>query len=182
MKYPRLLAVALTSFGLVACDAPATIGGEPQASGAATSSGAAPQGAAQQYPVRNLVREGEPLAKKTFGAPITETTDTALADIAATPASYVEKTVRTTGKVVAVCKKAGCWMEIGDDAKRAHIKMNGHSFFVPRHADGHTAIVQGTVKAGAPQNECGSKDQCGGEENGAVAKVEIVATGVEFVD
>lgn len=121
-------------------------------------------------------------AKKLFGEPITEATDTSVADILAAPASFADKTVRTTGKVVAVCKKAGCWMEIGDDTSRAHIKMGGHSFFVPRDADGHTAIVQGTVKAGAPQNECGSKDQCGGEDNGAIAKVEIVATGVEFVD
>lgn len=177
------LSVALSTLALAACDAPPAIGGEPQASAAPSSAAAtAVQGAAQPKPVKNLVREGEPLANRTFGETITEKSDTALADIAASPASYADKTVRTTGKVVAVCKKAGCWMEIGDETRRAHIKMGGHSFFVPRHADGHTAIVQGTVKAGPPQDECGSKDQCGGAENGALAKVEIVATGVEFID
>ena len=49
------------------------------------------------------------------------------------------------GKVTAVCQNRGCWMEIGDETKRAHIKMAGHSFFVPKTAFGHHAIVQGQL-------------------------------------
>lgn len=122
------------------------------------------------------------LAQQRFGEPITETTETSLASIASSPAEYTDKTIRTTGKVMAVCQAAGCWMEIGDEASRAHIKMSGHSFFVPKTAGGHTAIVQGVVKGGPPVDECGAKDQCGGADNGALAKLEIVATGVEFID
>jgi hypothetical protein len=122
------------------------------------------------------------LAGRTFGDKITATDEVALGDIVADPTKFADKTVKTTGTVQAVCQKAGCWMEIGDTEKRAHIKMAGHAFLVPKSASGHRAIVQGTVKGGEPQNECGSKDSCGGTENGAVAKIEIVATGVEFVD
>jgi starvation-inducible outer membrane lipoprotein len=161
------------SFALAACAAEPAIGGDVAASAEPSTAQTSAPGATDA---------NGSFAKKLFGAPITEKTDTSLADLATSPANYADKTVRTTGKVVAVCKKAGCWMEIGDDASRAHIKMAGHGFFVPKTSDGHTAIVQGTVKPGAPQNECGSKDSCGGEDNGALAKVEIVATGVEFVD
>lgn len=125
---------------------------------------------------------GSSLVNQRFGEPITETTDTSLASIASSPADYTDKTIRTTGKVTAVCQAAGCWMEIGDETSRAHIKMSGHSFFVPKTAGGHTAIVQGIVKGGPPVDECGAKDSCGGADNGALAKLEIVATGVEFID
>lgn len=119
---------------------------------------------------------------KSFGEPITKGEATTLADVVASPAKFANLEIRTEGVVKAVCQKAGCWMEIGDDTSQAHIKMAGHKFVVPRSSSGRRAIVQGTVKDGAPANECGSKDQCGGTENGAVAKVEIVATGVEFID
>jgi hypothetical protein len=142
---------------------------------------------AQQEPAptqKTAPPKTESLAKRTFGAPITESTETSLEDVVKDPAKFAGSTIRTTGVVQAVCKAAGCWMEIAKDgtSTRAHIKMAGHSFLVPKTADGHTAIVQGTVKAGEPQNDCGKKDSCGGEDNGALAKVELVATGVEFLD
>ena len=72
----------------------------------------------------------------------------------------------------------GCWMEIADPNGQAHIKMAGHSFFVPKNASGHRAVVQGTVLR--PSNdECSQEAK---EQTGAVAKIEIEATGVEFVD
>jgi hypothetical protein len=122
------------------------------------------------------------LAGKAFGDKITLSDDVELASIVTDPSKFADQTVRTTGVVQAVCQKAGCWMEIGDAQGRAHIKMAGHAFLVPKSASGHRAIVQGTVKSGAPANECGSKDSCGGTDNGAIAKIEIVATGVEFID
>jgi hypothetical protein len=122
------------------------------------------------------------LAQQKFGEPITETTETSLASISSAPADFANKTVRTTGLVTAVCKAAGCWMEIGDETSKAHIKMAGHKFLVPRTSNGHRAIVQGIVSATEAENSCGAKDNCGGPEHGANAKLEIVATGVEFID
>jgi hypothetical protein len=88
--------------------------------------------------------------------------------------------VRTEGVVSAVCQSMGCWMEIRDEAGQAHIKMAGHSFFVPKDASGHRAVVQGTVLSiTTPKDECASEAE---KQTGAVAKVEIVATGVEFVN
>jgi hypothetical protein len=120
----------------------------------------------------------KPLAQKKFGAEITEKTSTALDALVKEPAKFTAKTVRTEGVVSAVCKSMGCWMEIADPAGQAHIKMAGHSFFVPKDASGHRAVVQGTVLR--PSN-----DECSEEakaQTGKVAKIEIEATGVEFVD
>lgn len=123
---------------------------------------------------------GRSLAQKRFGAEITEKTSTGIDALVREPAKYTSQTVRTEGVVSAVCQSMGCWMEIRDDAGQAHIKMAGHSFFVPKDASGHRAVVQGTVlSVTTPKDECATEAE---KQTGAVAKVEIVATGVEFVD
>ena len=128
----------------------------------------------------------KPLDKKQFGAAITEKSPTPLAKLVSEPAKFANQTVCTEGVVAAVCKSAGCWMEIADETGQAHIKMAGHSFFVPREANGHRARIQGKViPAAAAQDTCGSKDNCrenAEKETGRVAKIEIEATGVEFLD
>jgi hypothetical protein len=120
----------------------------------------------------------KPLTRKTFGSEITEKTSTALDALLREPAKFQAKTVRTEGVVSAVCKSMGCWMEIADPAGQAHVKMAGHSFFVPKDASGHRAVVQGTVLR-AEGDECSEEAK---QQTGAVAKIEIEATGVEFVD
>ncbi len=138
-----------------------------------TTQSASPSGAT------STVAEGSP---RTFGATITNAELTSLDSIAADPAKFANKTVKTEGIVTAVCQEMGCWMEIGDKSKLAHIKMAGHSFFVPKNASGRHAIVEGTVvdTPGAGGN-CmhEGKDSCAGN---ALAKLQIQATGVELVD
>jgi hypothetical protein len=120
----------------------------------------------------------KPLAQKKFGGAITEASTTTLDALLREPAKFQTKTVRTEGVVSAVCKSMGCWMEIADPAGQAHIKMAGHSFFVPRDASGHHAVVQGTVLRPS-HDECSEEAK---QQTGAVAKIEIEATGVEFLD
>ncbi len=166
----KLTVAMLSALVLPACDA----GGPPvqaeQAQRAAASGAPAPTAA------------GGAVKKNSFGTAITETNQVALTSIAQTPADYANKVVKTTGTIKAVCQTAGCWMEIQDETSRAHIKMSGHSFYVPKDASGRRAVVQGTVQAGEAQDTCGAKDACGGTDNGAIAKLEIVATGVELLD
>ena len=118
------------------------------------------------------------LTQKKFGGAITEKTNTSLDALLRDPARFQAKTVRTEGVVSAVCKSMGCWMEIADPSGQAHIKMAGHSFFVPKDASGHRAVIQGTVLRPA-NDECSEEAK---QQTGAVAKIEIEATGVEFVD
>jgi len=115
-----------------------------------------------------------------LGAPITVTETTALAAIAAHPAQYAGRAIRTEGTVSAVCQAAGCWMQISDAAQRVHVKMHGHSFFIPRNASGRRARVQGTVVGGNPNGHC---EQEAAEATGqqAAQRLEIDATGVELL-
>jgi hypothetical protein len=100
-----------------------------------------------------------------------------LADLAAHPGAYGSRSIATSGKVTAVCQEMGCWMELADASGKAHVRMHGHDFFVPKTASGHLARVQATVVAGAK----GSDDECEDEKEGAKqAKVQLDATGVEL--
>jgi hypothetical protein len=120
----------------------------------------------------------KPLAQKKFGTDISEKTSTSLDALLREPRKFATRTVRTEGVVSAVCKSMGCWMELADDAGHAHIKMAGHSFFVPKDSAGHRAVVQGRV-VDMPKDECTEEAE---QQTGSVAKIEIEATGVEFVD
>jgi hypothetical protein len=125
----------------------------------------------------------KPLTQKKFGQPVTEAKTTALTDLTKEPAKFAEQTVRTEGVVSAVCKSMGCWMEIADSSGKAHIKMAGHSFFVPRESSGHRAVIQGKILA--PEGEkgvCGADDGCGQGGSAKMAQVNIEATGIEFID
>lgn len=162
---------------LAACNSGSSQPTAEPASTALRVGSAEPQGAA--------VDAVKPLSAKKFGSAITETTTHSLATIVKDPAKFDGQTVRTEGRVIAVCQAMGCWMEIADDATQAHIKMAGHSFLVPKDSKGHRAVVQGKISASPGGDTCGAKDNCreaAEKETGALAKVEIEATGVEFLD
>jgi hypothetical protein len=141
---------------------------------------------AQPQPKAATASALKALDKKQFGAAITEKAPTPLTSLVKEPAKFANQTVCTEGIVSAVCKSMGCWMEIADESGQAHIKMAGHSFFVPKEANGHRARIQGKViPAADAQDMCGAKDNCrenAEKETGKVAKIEIEATGVEFLD
>jgi len=163
-----VLILAAGSLGLAACArAPERTESVPSAVTPAPQGGGA-----QQAPIPR-----KSLAQRRFGGEITEKTSTALDALLREPTRFQAKTVRTEGVVSAVCKSMGCWMEISEPGGQAHIKMAGHSFFVPKDASGHRAIVQGTVVHA--DDACSEEAK---EQTGAVAKVEIEATAVEFVD
>lgn len=134
-----------------------------------------------------------------LGSPIESSVQTvALSDVAKNPNAYVGKKVVTTGTVTAVCQHMGCWMEIKDDASQAHIKMAGHSFFVPKTASGKKARVLATLAQNEAEGACADGDegmsaQGGGEKKQGckaeaeaqlgrpLAKLELVADGVELM-
>jgi hypothetical protein len=121
---------------------------------------------------------GGPQAALKLGAPIRAGQKVALASIAKDAAKYANAIVTTEGRVTAVCQAMGCWMEIADTASEAHVRMSGHSFFIPKTASGRRAIVQGTVLAKPDNGEC---EQEAAEATGKVVKVELDATGVELL-
>ncbi len=95
-----------------------------------------------------------------------------LADIAKNPSQFQNRVFATSGKVTAVCQEMGCWMQLEDASGKAHVRMHGHTFFVPKTAPGHLARVQATlVKPTGGATDC---------EEGKAAKLELDATGVEI--
>ncbi len=113
-----------------------------------------------------------------LGAPIRGTTVVPLTSIAKDTPKYAKTTVRTEGRVSAVCQAMGCWMEIVDTNSEAHIRMSGHSFFIPKNAAGRRAIVEGTVLPRPDNGEC---EQEATQATGKTVKVELDATGVELL-
>lgn len=132
-------------------------------------------------------------ATEKFGATLDPKTEqVALAEVAKNPSAYANKTFTTTGTVSAVCQHRGCWMEIKDDKGEAHIKMAGHSFFVPRTANGKKARVQATLVKSDSEGTCGDGSEkhepgkgCKAEAEAQLgrplAKLELVAQGVELL-
>jgi hypothetical protein len=96
-----------------------------------------------------------------------------LTEIAKSPARFENQLVATSGRVTAVCQEMGCWMEIEDESSQAHVKMHGHSFFVPKTAAGHVARIQAKVLR--------QRDQaCNDQRMASAPQVELDATGVEL--
>jgi hypothetical protein len=144
------------------------------AMGCKSGDASAPSAVASASPVTaaaapNSVKLGAPMGK---GAVVP------LADIIRDTGKYAQTTVKTEGRVTAICQAAGCWMEITDNSGEAHVRMNGHSFFVPKSASGRRAIVEGTVLPKPDNGEC---EQEAAEATGKTVKVELDATGIELL-
>ncbi len=128
-------------------------------------------------------------------------TTVSLAALAKSPAAFTGKTFATTGTVTAVCQHMGCWMEIKDDSSEAHVKMAGHSFFVPKTASGRKALILATLVKSGDNDACGEEGEgkmaaaasgdthakgkgCRAEAEAQLghplAKLELVAEGVEL--
>jgi|HubBroStandDraft_5_1064220.scaffolds.fasta_scaffold528138_2 Domain of unknown function (DUF4920) len=113
-----------------------------------------------------------------LGEPISAAS-VALTDIAKNPRSYEGRALATSGVVTAVCQNMGCWMEIEDEASNAHIRMHGHSFFIPKSASGRHARVQATLIPKEDAKEC-DESPSHADPSKTLARVELDATGVEL--
>jgi hypothetical protein len=127
-----------------------------------------------QHPANDRPLDHRP-GTVTLGAPIRGSNTVALSQIAENATKYAKQTVKTQGRVTSVCQSMGCWMEITDSNGTAHVRMTGHSFFIPKDAAGRMAVLEGTVLAKPDEGECEQEAQ---QATGHLVKVEIDATGV----
>jgi hypothetical protein len=158
----RLLLFLTLATLSVACSRAADIAPAPSQAGSAAPAATQPTNAAHP---KGTLAIGEPITQPLLP----------LSEIADHPSRYAARTIATSGKVTAVCQEMGCWMEVEDQAGRAHVRMHGHAFYVPRSASGHVARVQATVVTRAGDGDCEE-----GRSASAAAKVELDATGVEL--
>lgn len=83
----------------------------------------------------------------TYGKGVSIEKATPIATILEKPESWKGKDVRVEGKVVGVCQKRGCWMEIADEGgKRLRVKVEDGVIVFPQEAEGARAVVQGKVQ------------------------------------
>ena len=85
---------------------------------------------------------------KTLGKGITLKDTTKISTILANPDKFVGKQVLVKGRVVDVCKKRGCWMEIASDKdfQTIRVKVKDGEIVFPLEAKGHEALVEGIVE------------------------------------
>ncbi len=85
--------------------------------------------------------------RKSYGEGVTPGEATSIADILANPDGFAGKTVRVEGQVTDVCRKAGCWMDIGDAAgRRIQIKVEDGVIVFPVSSIGSQARAEGKVE------------------------------------
>ncbi len=84
---------------------------------------------------------------KKYGKEITLKEKTKVSDILADPGKYSGKQVLVEGKIMDVCKKAGCWIKIASDKKGESIqfKVKDGVIVFPVSAKGKTALAEGVV-------------------------------------
>lgn len=86
--------------------------------------------------------------KKQFGAELTLSETTKISTILQNPDTFLGKKVQVEGRIVDVCKKRGCWLEVASDKEFETIivKVNDGEIVFPMEAKGHLGLVEGTVE------------------------------------
>jgi len=85
-------------------------------------------------------------AQVKLGKELTLNEKTKISGILSNPTDYIGKKVLVEGEVLAVCKMAGCWMEVTDDnGEKIRVKVKDGEIVFPEEAIGKTAVVEGEV-------------------------------------
>ncbi|MBE0657404.1 MAG: DUF4920 domain-containing protein [Bryobacteraceae bacterium] len=81
-----------------------------------------------------------------LGAPLTLKKQTPIAALETKPTDFLNKTVQVKGKMVEVCEKAGCWMNLADAKSNAkvRIKVKDGEIVFPKESVGKMAVAEGT--------------------------------------
>lgn len=55
--------------------------------------------------------------------------------------------VKLEAKIITCCKKKGCWMDVDlGNGETMKVRFKDYEFFVPKDADGRTAIIEGRAR------------------------------------
>ncbi len=112
-----------------------------------------------------------------FGKPLEGRAPDALEAVLKAPVAG--QAVRLEGKVEAVCRNKGCWLEFKQGTSSVHVSFAGYSFFVPKDSAGRQVVIEGRVKVKKPTP--GEIEHLESEgASGAGANVSIEAEGVEI--
>lgn len=87
--------------------------------------------------------------ERVFGKGVSSEDTIAISELLAHPEDYLDKTVRVQGPVVGLCKKRGCWMDLGSDQEfqKITIKVKDGEIVFPANCLGEWAIAEGVFTA-----------------------------------
>ncbi len=81
---------------------------------------------------------------KYFGDSIAQINPTKVADVKAKLGTKDSVAMQVEGKIVEVCQKKGCWMELQlDNSETMRVTFKDYAFFIPKDAAGKTVIMEG---------------------------------------
>lgn len=85
-------------------------------------------------------------AGQVYGKAPAATETTTIARLLADPQAFAGKTVKVEGKVLDVCPKMGCWMELGATGGTVRIQVEDGVLVFPVDAKGKPAVAEGKVE------------------------------------
>ncbi|NMH60806.1 DUF4920 domain-containing protein [Alteromonas sp. MYP5] len=96
------------------------------------------------------IRLSEPVTEdvhsETFGIPLdTSVHNATLAQLAQTPADYVQSRFLLRVPIAKVCQKKGCFFIASDGEHRMRVAFNDYSFFIPTDSSGKTVTLNGEL-------------------------------------
>jgi hypothetical protein len=86
-------------------------------------------------------------AGEDYGAGITLSEVSDLAEVVSDPARYEGGAVLLRGRISDACQRKGCWMILSDGGEEVQVRFADYGFFVPKDCRGKQAYVEGRVKA-----------------------------------
>jgi hypothetical protein len=113
----------------------------------ATACGAAALLGATAFSAAAIASEGGdgPPAGEDFGAGLTLSEVTPLAEVVENPESHMEGGVLVSGRISDVCQKKGCWTVLTDGDVQMRVRFKDYGFFLPTDCSGKQAYVEGVV-------------------------------------
>ena len=132
-----------------------------------------------------LAADGAPQGEL-FGAPLTLTETTPLAEIVADPDAFAGRRVLLRGRVAEVCQRKGCWTVLRDGDAHVRVRFADYAFFVPKDSGGAEAWAEGHVNVktlSESQARHYAEETPGGEPESIVGpqrEIGLVATGIRI--
>ena len=122
-----------------------------------------------------------------FGAGLTLSELTSLAEVVRAPEKFEARPVLLRGRISDVCQRKGCWVVLRDGGEQVRVRFHDYAFFLPTDVAGSEAFVEGLVnveelsqKAArhyATESVDGDPDSITGPQR----EVGLTATGVRLV-
>lgn len=115
---------------------------------------------------------------KHYGKDLSDSEIVPISKLMAAPDDFVGKSVKVEGRVVGVCAKRGCWMDLAGDEEfeSLRIKVEDGVIVFPMEAKGKMAVAEGTLEKieltkeqthAMKQHECQKGEGEKGEEHSA---------------